>query len=402
MDTNTVYWIWLQQVFGSGSSKPVQLWRKFSSVRAFYEEAPKLLSDSSVFSKAESRRASEISLSQCRKIMEKAQKLSMKLLTPESENFPTCLSQIDNPPAVLYYQGELPAVDDVPTVAIVGSRKACPNALTAARVLSEQLARAGTIVVSGGAVGIDSSAHLGALDAGGKTICLLAGSLDRPYPKTGEKMRRAIAENGAVISEYPPETDVQRWHFGIRNRLISGLSCGVLVAEASVKSGTMMTARHAVEQSRDVFTLLVDSWRENAEGVLQLLWDGAKPVSCAADILTEFKHRFPACQIPPREPLSQICQDKPLEQSENVTVSSSHLSHASKAREAAAEKEDIPKPLSSSAQKMYQALSREPITAEELSMKTGMHIQDIFRAATELELSGKIRSFSGRRYAKRS
>ncbi len=397
MDENRVYWIWLQQVFGCGSSKPVNLWKKFSSVRCFYEEAPAFLSDSSVFTKAEARRAETVTLEQCQKVLETAQKQKIKLLTPESEDFPVCLSQIDSPPAVLYYHGELPAVDDVPTVAIVGSRKASLNALTATRVLSEQLARAGTIVVSGGAVGIDSSAHLGALDGGGKTVCFLAGGLDKPYPQSGEKLRRAIAENGAVISEYPPGTQVQRWHFGVRNRLISGLSCGVLVAEASLKSGTMMTARHAVEQSRDVFTLLVDSWRENAEGVLQLLWDGAKPVSCAADILVEFKHRFPACQIPPREPLSQICQNRHLEKAEEAAAPIFHSSPAVKSQ-----KQEKPEMLSPSARKMYQALNREPITAEALSMKTGMDIQEIFRAATELELLGKICSFSGRRYAKRS
>lgn len=406
MEKTILYWIWMQQVFDCGSPKPVQLWRKFSSVRSFFEQAPGLLEDSSVFSKAESRRAGNVTLEDCQRIFEQAQKLKMKLLTPDDTEYPECLLQIAAPPAVLYYQGTLPPVDDVPTVAIVGSRVACPNAMTATRLISRQLAEAGAVIVSGGAVGIDSAAHAGALEAGGKTISLLASSLDLPYLKSNEKMRRTIAEQGMLCSEYPPGTPARKWHFGIRNRLISGLSCGVLVSEASLKSGSMMTAHHAVEQSRDVFTLLVDSWRDNAEGVLRLLWDGAKPVSCAADILTEFKSRFPACEVPERKPLSQLMAEvSPVTNKEGLKdycpPSEIVLPEALKTPEPFTAPV-LPQELSPAAQKVYEVLGREPMTAESIHTRTGLLIQEIFQAVTELEICGRIQSFSGRRYAKKS
>ena len=141
------------------------------------------------------------------------------------------------------------------------------------------------------------------MSAAGPSACCPC-AIDVPYLSSKAEMRRRILEQGgALVSEFPPGTEVQKWHFDVRNRLISGLSCGVLVAEAGVKSGTMLTVRHAAEQSRKIFTLPLGVWEENAEGMLRLLWDGAKPVSCAADILTEYQSRFPGFPVPPAGPL---------------------------------------------------------------------------------------------------
>ena len=200
----------------------------------------------------------------------------------------------------------------------------------------------------------------------------------------------------------------------------------MLVAEAGVKSGTMLTVRHAAEQSRKIFTLPLGVWEENAEGMLRLLWDGAKPVSCAADILTEYQSRFPGFPVPQRAPLSELGgaapgpRRKSLSTAKKAAKSSSSAKAAKPSSSAKAAKpsssakaakssssakaaKSPQKPLSGlspKAQKLYAALSDQPVTSAELCYRTELPIQDVLVAALELELAGYLRSFSGSRYAK--
>lgn len=396
MDHRLLCWIRLQQALGYGSNKPMEAYRRHPDLEKWFASRSFAENEEGLFTKAEMERFQKFTGERCLKIAEMAKSLGQKMLTPESSEYPECLRQIANPPAVLYYVGDFPAVDDIPAIAVVGSRNTSQSGLAAARILCRQLGAAGAVVVSGGALGIDTAAHLGAMDAGGKTVALLACGIDYPYLKSNQKLREAVARHGALISEFAPGTEVQKWHFLIRNRIISGLSCGVLVAEASIKSGTMITAKHATEQNRDIFVLMVDSWRENSEGVLQLIWDGAKPVSCAADILTEYTPRFPACTVPPREPISTFRQPVPEDEIKGIHAFPDFLAESSsKKQPTSCEK------MSPEAKALYQALSAQPISVEELVYRTGMSIDKLFQAATELELLEKIQSFSGGRYAKK-
>ncbi len=395
MDRRLLCWIRLQQALGYGSHKPMEAYRRHPDLEKWFSSRSFVENEEGLFTQQEMERFQKCTGERCLKIAERAQSLGQKMLTPDSREYPECLRQIANPPAVLYYVGEFPAVDDIPSIAVVGSRKTSQGGLAAVRILCRQLGEAGAVVVSGGALGIDTAAHLGAMDAGGKTLALLACGIDYPYLKSNQSLRQAVARHGALISEFAPGTEVQKWHFSIRNRIISGLSCGVLVAEAAVKSGTMMTAKHATEQDRDIFVLLVDSWRENSEGVLQLIWDGAKPVSCAADILCEYTTRFPACTVPPRQPISTFRQKLPEEELQGVPAFSDFP------QDAPVEKEEPLGQASPEAAALYAALTAKPVSAEELAYRLNMPIGKLFQAATELELSGKIQSFSGRRYAKK-
>ena len=395
MDHRLLCWIRLQQALGYGSNKPMEAYRRHPDLERWFSSRSFLENEEGLFTKREMERFQEFTGERCLKIAERATKLGQKMLTPDSREYPECLRQITNPPAVLYYVGEFPAVDDLPSIAVVGSRDTSQGGLAAVRILCRQLGAAGAVVVSGGAMGIDTAAHLGAMDTGGKTVALLACGIDYPYLKSNQKLREAIARHGALVSEFAPGTEVQKWHFLIRNRIISGLSCGVLVAEAAIKSGTMITAKHATEQDRDIFVLMVDSWRKNSEGVLQLIWDGAKPVSCAADILTEYTGRFPACTVPPREPISTFRQ-KPAEEEIQGLPTFSDLPV-----EPSVPKEESLSSLSPEAVSLYQSLTAQPVSAEELAYRLKIPVKKLFQAATELELSGKVQSFSGGRYAKK-
>lgn len=203
----------------------------------------------------------------------------------DDPRFPAPVLAIPDPPPVLWYRGSLDALD-APAVAIVGSRAASSVALETATRLGEDLAARGVTVVSGLARGVDSAAHRGALRAG-RTIGVLGSGIDRMYPPEHEDLAREIARCGLVVSEYPPGTPPQDFHFPQRNRLISGLSRAVVVIEASERSGSLITASCALEQGREVMAVPGNVLNGRNRGAHALIRDGAKIVECADDIVEE-------------------------------------------------------------------------------------------------------------------
>ena len=200
--------------------------------------------------------------------------------------YPTALAAIPDPPKLLWYRGHVEALC-APSVAIVGSRAASPYALEVARRLSADLARRNIAVVSGMARGVDSAAHLGALDAGGVTIAVFGCGVDIIYPREHRRLADEICERGALVSELAPGVPPLRGHFPRRNRIISGLVLGVVVVEAAKKSGSLITARNALEQGREVLAVPGNVLGGRNEGAHALLRDGAKLVESADDILEE-------------------------------------------------------------------------------------------------------------------
>lgn len=203
--------------------------------------------------------------------------------TPE---YPLLLGQISDPPVCLWTRGDR-VILSATIVAVIGARQASPEGLTAAREIAFDLARAGVIVASGLARGIDSAAHRGALDGGGKTIAVLGTGIDRAYPAENELLQEDIASNGLLVTEFPPGSPPEDWHFPRRNRIISGLARAVVVVEARDKSGSLITARLAADQGRDVMAVPGTIIGGRNRGANALLKDGAKLVESAVDILQE-------------------------------------------------------------------------------------------------------------------
>jgi DNA processing protein len=200
--------------------------------------------------------------------------------------YPHALRHTFDPPSVLYVRGRL-APEDAQAVAVVGSRHASAYGLAAAEAIARDLASAGVTVVSGLAIGIDSSAHRGALAAGGRTIAVLGCGIDRIYPARNEKLAREIVEHGAVLSEFSPGTPPDAWRFPRRNRIVAGLSLGAVIVEAGDKSGSLITARLALENGREVFAVPGEIGLARTRGTHRLLREGAKLVECGADVLEE-------------------------------------------------------------------------------------------------------------------
>ena len=213
----------------------------------------------------------------------RVRKLGLEVLVPGRPGYPPLLWQIADPPLVLYLRGELPAG---PLLSMVGSRRPSASGREVARGLASAAARAGVIIVSGLAYGIDAAAHQGALDAGGPTVAVLASGLDRPSPAGNRRLARRILEGGgAWLSEYPPGEAARAYRFPERNRLISGLSPLSLIVEARERSGSLWTARHAAEQDRDVAVVPGPVDTDHCRGSNRLLCDGVIPILDAEDLI---------------------------------------------------------------------------------------------------------------------
>ncbi len=213
-----------------------------------------------------------------------ARSLGLTVLTACEPGFPALLREIPDPPPVLYVRGRL---DEAPSVAVVGSRRATPYGLAAAERLAFDLAQEGVTIVSGLARGIDSAAHKAALDGGGRTVAVLGCGADVIYPPEHRRLAEAIAAQGALVSEFPPGTPPLPGHFPRRNRIISGIALGVVVVEGAEDSGALMTVDYALDQGREVFAVPGSIFSPRSRAPHSLLRQGARLVEGAGDILTE-------------------------------------------------------------------------------------------------------------------
>ena len=247
--------------------------------------------------------------------METLHTLDAQILALPDEAYPALLRTIYDPPPLLYVRGNQGLLQEA-QIAIVGSRKASPAGLRAARTLSSQLVGAGLHICSGLAQGIDGEAHRAALDTGGESIAVMATGIDVIYPVRHRELAEQLALSGALVTEYPPGCKPERYRFPRRNRILSGLSLGVLVVEAALRSGTLITAGAALEQGREVFALPWAMFHEAGRGCLRLIRDGAKMVECVEDIVEElgplysvqqdlFSHSCPVDELPEQTPLGQ-------------------------------------------------------------------------------------------------
>ena len=232
-------------------------------------------------------------LTAAEEILRRCNKKGIKLLPIEDVAYPSRLRNTPDAPVLLYYKGILPDWESVPFIGVVGTRKASAYGLQVAHQLGSQIAYSGGFVVSGGASGIDTAAMQGALDAGCPVVGVLGCGLDVVYPRNNRRLFEAVMKNGCLISEYPPEAQGLAWHFPERNRIISGVSNGVLIVEAPKKSGALITARQALEQGRDVFVVPGNINTVTCEGSNILLQEGAMPVFSGWDVLREYEFLYP-------------------------------------------------------------------------------------------------------------
>ncbi len=248
-------------------------------------------------------------------------------VTLADEEYPSLLRQLVDPPLALFYRGNL-ALAKKPALAMVGSRRASPYALSVAAHLGRELVSAGMAIVSGLALGVDAAAHQAALGASGETIAVLGTGIDIVYPRSHKRLFHTIEERGLILTEFPPGTPPFRYNFPIRNRIISGITLGTVIIEANGRSGSLITARTALEQNREVFAVPGSIFSPGSEGTHRLIQCGAKLVHNTNDILDEFSGEWrvptePAAQ--PESPLREVLEVFRREQGTHIDTAAETL-----------------------------------------------------------------------------
>ena len=280
------YWVAFHRISGLGPARFAKLESHFGSLEDAWNSSPGQLSTAGL----DARTTAEIQADRLRidpdGELEALDEAGVRAIHLRSDEYPHRLREIYDPPSVIYVRGHM-APEDERGVAVVGTRRASPYGREMARRLAGDLAASGVTVFSGLARGIDGIAHQAALDAGGRTIAVVGGGLDRIYPPEHADLAFRICQQGAMISEYPLGKLPQAQHFPRRNRIISGLSLGVLVIEAGMKSGAMLTVRWALDQDREVFAVPGPVISENSAGTNWLIQQGAKLVVDHHDVLDE-------------------------------------------------------------------------------------------------------------------
>lgn len=385
-----IYWIWLQQALGINTSiRTDEIVSYFGSARALYFAGETEWRLSGIFTARQIAKLGNQDLTKSENIFKTCVKNNWQVVTPVDGDYPSMLFKLPNFPLVLYVNGDLDCLKNKITIAVVGTRKPTLNSAHIARRLSASLTRSGALVVSGGALGIDSESHIGALETGGKTVAVLGCGLDCTYPVANIALRKQISENGALVTEFPPGTAGVAPNFPIRNRIISGLSYGTLVIEAGEKSGSLITANHALEQGRDVFAVPGDILFSGFNGANKLIRDGAKPVFSALDVLGEYAMVYP-----------DLIRAEDIE---TVLRMGEYKADTTPQKTAPKEepeplKKSEPEGLSENARKVYRAFENCEMQMEELIMKTGLGVSAFACAMTELELFDLVELQAGKNY----
>ena len=288
-----IHWLWLSMRPAVSDRVRAELLQHFQDAEDIYFADDQAFGMVDGMSEETAASLQDKDLTQAQQVLEECNRKHISILTYRDAAYPNRLRNISDPPVVLYYKGRLPDFDGLPLIAVVGTRSASSYGLTIAKRMGSQIAACGGIVVSGMAYGIDGMAMRGALSAGSPVVGVLGCGVDVVYPLSNRALFADTEQCGCILSEFLPGTPPTKWNFPKRNRLLSGLSCGVLVVEAPEKSGALITAARAAEQGRDVFVVPGNIDTASCAGSNALLRDGAIAVGSGWDVLSEYEALFP-------------------------------------------------------------------------------------------------------------
>ena len=399
-----IIWLWFAGLFGRGTRLSHEVLEFFHSAPAVFAASETELRQSALLTRDQVEQVLRHDTSLAERQYADALREGCRVLTPGDGEYPVCLEHIYAPPAALLIRGSLAGLEQCPAIAVVGSRRSDEYGLTAAAHLAGELAAAGAAVISGLAMGIDQAAHRAAIKAEGVTIGVLGCGIDLDYPKGSRPLRELMAETGAVVTEYPVGEPARPGNFPMRNRIISGLARGVLVVRADEYSGSLITAGHALSQGRDVFAVPGRIDEPLSRGTNKLLLQGAKPVTCAADILDEYAgvpdwSGTVYSQLTPdpvrlraagRRPRQKRAEGRPVPEGKTAPVGS--VPERKAPDKAVPRRKAVPDYLSRSQAQLLERIGSTPVTADRLAVQSGRPVGEILSALSELEIYGLIES----------
>ena len=352
-------------------------------------------------------------LAEAERILKECMQKGIHICTMHDGAYPARLKNIVDPPSVLYYKGHLPDLDGSPVIAVVGTRSASGYGMTVAKRMGYQIARCGGIVVSGLASGIDAMAMRGALTAGTPVVGVLGCGADVVYPLSNRSLYADTEKCGCLITEFPPGTQPMKWNFPKRNRIMSGLSSGVLVVEAPEKSGALITAKQAADQGRDVFVVPGNIDVPTCVGSNALLREGAISVMSGWDVVSEYAHLYPQRIRQDNTPAKQTATAEEVEQAAPARVAQKPQLPQNPAR---SDKKNGKKPidnrqlegyivqrqplpeLTEDEKRIMEQLTQEQLV-DDLVAKLGLPTPKVLATLTMLQIKGLIRQLPGNRVA---
>jgi len=359
------YWIALNNIPGLGPTRIKRLVDAFGSPKGALEAPPGLMLDKKLIPSSSAGAFRDVGklLAEADAQIESCRAAGVSVLIQADGDYPMYLKEIFAPPPVLYVAGDLSVLRDH-ALAIVGTRKPTPYGVSCTKALTAELCKS-AVIVSGLAVGVDTAAHERCLELGGKTIAVLGCGIDRIYPPENKGLAKRIREHGALVSEFPPGTIPEAYNFPRRNRVISGISCGVIVVEAGERSGALITANYAVEQNRVVFAVPGPIDSPMSAGTFKLIKDGAVPIRSAADV---FEH-ISAVSFAPMltAPPQSIRSETPPTLPENEMA-------------------------------VWDTLSNEPQRVDTISESCGIDIPQLLAILLSLELKGFVTQIGGQQF----
>ncbi len=416
MNNDVLYWLWLQKSLGYGENIS-ELVRFFGGAREIYEAGEAEWRKSGLFgdSKFEIKpkkidAMKSISPEQCLDTIDYCEKHGIEIITPENSRYPALLKRIINYPSAIFVKGDLSCLDNSLAIGVVGTRKPSAYGIEAAEKISHGLAKENAVIVSGGALGIDCTASKSAIEAGGKTIIVMGCGHDVNYLMDNEPLRQSTCKHGALVTEYPPLTKPSLWSFPKRNRIISGLSSGVVIIEAGERSGTLNTANHAKQQNRDIFVIPGDISSEAYRGSNRLIVEGASAVFSATDILKYYEYEVSAIDeinsaSKSGEPFTSIDrfnygkEDKHTKRKK--TAKESTVNDYNKQENINTDKkfsEFNAESVSNNAKIVYNLMSSGLTSLDEITRESNLPVRKVLTALTELEMENAVIGQSGNRY----
>ena len=409
---NALYWLWVQRAFGFGAciSDPV---RYFGGVRQLFEanendyRSCELFGKTRSFSSSRLRSLKDKDLSFAQTILDWCESFGIMAVTPDDTIYPKKLFELPDYPAVLFVKGNIDALNERLCVAVIGSREPSDYAQQASHRISCALSSQGAVIISGGALGVDSIAHKAALETGHETVLVMGCGIQAHYLAVNAPLREEIARNGALISEYPPEMMPSSGSFPKRNRIISALSDAILIVQAGERSGTLNTASHAKLQGRPLFVVPGPISSSLFSGSNRLIREGAKPVFSAEEIFSHFDLVY-ALHDSLRQELSfsgEISGDETLKE-EAVPVQKTKPKKQPAVQKPApvppVQKPDLDSVLSKvskNAGSVYRCIIGGNNQMDEIVLSTALPTAKVLSALTELELFGLISKGEGNFYS---
>lgn len=399
------YWLWLSSRRGIGCQTIHHLLETFQTPERLYLATEEELAPFR-FSEKQMEELRDKGFDRVDKILGDCAKEEVRIMTYQDASYPLALRELVDAPLVLYLKGRHLDLDQSLIIAMVGAREPSQYGITQGAKLALELTHAGVLVVTGMAEGIDSACLQGALKAGGPVVSVVAGGVDSPFPPRSAPLYRDVSTTGLLISEYPPGTPHRGAHFPQRNRILSGLSQGLIVVESKESGGTMISANHALEQNRDLFALPGDIRTPTSLGPHRLMQQGAYPLTSYRDVLEYYRERFPLLSGPSLSPQTVAERVSDLSGGSGKP-SGTKGNQGPKAQSAPPQ----PKPkeeeaLSLSQQKkrftddqiqLLQAMT-EPCSSDQLVELTQMPAKRVLSALTMLQIDGAVQEVGHRRF----